>query len=361
MRRLLAFRSWLLALGCWLTLDEFPLKALEAEPPVVAVVVGAAGQPEYGKAFDSWADRWEAAAGAAGAAYVAIGREDEGDLTDREQLEKFLAEHKAASPAPLWLILVGHGTYFRETAKFNLRGPDITSKELAQWLDAVERPVVVINSFSSSGAFLADLKAPQRVIVTATQSGAEQNYARFGEYLSKAIADASADLDHDKQVSLLEAFLSASGQVQQFYEDDARLATEHALLEDNADGLGTPATFFRGVRAVRKAKDDAPLDGSLAARTVLIPGNVDRGFTPAQLARRREIEAEIDRVRKLKGVLDDELYYKELQPWLVLLAELYEEVEQGADSVAVAHTVESGLEGLPPEPLLEGLPPEPVD
>jgi hypothetical protein len=344
------------------------LKALEAERPVVAVVVGAAGQPEYGKAFQSWADRWEEAASAAGASFVAIGRAGEGDLSDREQLKEFLAAHEAPGGGPLWLVLIGHGTHFRETAKFNLRGADVSSKELADWLKGVKRPLAVINCSSSSGAFLADLKAPGRVIVTATQSGAEQNYSRFGEYLSKSIHDVAADLDHDKQVSLLEAFLSASGQVAQFYEDDARLATEHALLDDNADGLGTPATFFRGVRAAREAKDDAPLDGSLAARTILVPGDVDRGFSAAQLARRQEIEAQIDRLRGLKTALDDELYYKQLQPWLVELAKLYEEVELGTESTEGTDVANldglppgHGLDTMPPSPALEGLPPSPVD
>lgn len=339
------------------------VSAAENEQPVVAVVVGAAGLPEYGEAFSAWADRWEAAAGEAGASFVAIGRAGAGEMTDRERLEQFLKEQRDASPAALWLVLIGHGTYFRDTAKFNLQGPDVSSKELAAWLDEVERPVVVINCASSSGAFIPDLKGNGRVIVTGTQSGAEQNYARFGEYVSQAIGDPSADLDHDEQVSLLEAFLSASKQVAQFYEDDARLATEHALLEDNADGLGTPATFFRGVRPARQAKDDKPLDGSEAARVVLIPGDVDRDFSAEQLVRRRKIEAEIDRVRKLKSALDEDAYYAELQPWLVKLAQLYDEVEHGAGST---HKVK--MDGLPPEPdtpptepPLDGLPPGPVD
>jgi hypothetical protein len=305
--------------------------ALASENAVVAVVVGAAGQPEYGEAFEAWAQRWQEAAAAGGATFVQIGGESRAEGaaegTDRDRLQQCLAAHAVKADAPLWLVLIGHGTFLRDTANFNLRGPDVSSKELAQWLAACERPVVIANCFSASGAFLRDLAAPGRAIVTATQSGAEQNFSRFGDYFSRAIIDRAADLDHDEQVSLLEAFLSASGQVAQFYEDEARLATEHAILDDNGDGLGTRADFYRGVRAVRAARDDAPLDGDAAARIVLVPGGVDRGFTPEQLAARTEIEAEIATLRSTKSELEEAEYYARLEPLLVRLARLYAEAE----------------------------------
>jgi hypothetical protein len=302
--------------------------AADAQPPTVAVVVGAAGLPEYGEQFGVWEDRWEEAAGRGGASYFQIGGEEGAGATDRERLEQFLTFHTSAADTPLWLILIGHGTFYRETANFNLRGPDVSSKDLATWLKAVKRPVVVINCASSSGPFIRDLAAPGRVVVAATQSGAEQNYARFGEYISRAIDDPGADLDHDKQVSLLEAFLSASGQVAQFYEDEARLATEHALLEDNGDGLGTSATFFRGVRAVRAAQSGAPLDGRLAARVVLVPSDTDRGFTADQLRERADLEQEIDRLRDSKATMQEDEYFTQLESVMVRLARLYEVVDE---------------------------------
>ena len=51
-----------------------------------------------------------------------------------------------------------------------------------------------------------------------------------------------------------------------FYETENRLATEHALIDDNGDSKGTPATFFRGIRPIKRAKDNAAVDGRLAAR-----------------------------------------------------------------------------------------------
>ena len=301
--------------------------ASASEPPTLAVVVGAEGLAEYGKEFRTWAGRWQEAARQAGASFVLIGGDDATEGTNREELQQFLASQPAEAEAPLWLVLIGHGTHHRDTANFNLRGPDVSSKELAEWLQGFKRPLVVINCASSSGPFIRDLAGPDRIVITATRSGAEQNYARFGDYFSQAVSDPAADLDHDEQISLLEAFLSASGRTARFYEEEARLATEHALLEDTGDGLGTSADFYRGVRPVRTAQDDAPLDGRLAARTVLIPSDIDRDFTAEQLAQRAEIEQEIDRLRGRKADLDEEAYYNELEELIIRLARLYEDVD----------------------------------
>src|SRR5204863_7310884 len=67
--------------------------------------------------------------------------------------------------------------------------------------------------------------------------------------LAKARCSVGVDRDRDGQIRLLEASLMASHHTAEFYKAESRLATEHALLDDNGDGLGTPADWFRGVRA----------------------------------------------------------------------------------------------------------------
>ena len=49
-----------------------------ADGTMVLVVVGAAGEAEYGEAFGKAADHWEKAAEQAGAKHLAIGRADPG-------------------------------------------------------------------------------------------------------------------------------------------------------------------------------------------------------------------------------------------------------------------------------------------
>src|SRR5687768_17002490 len=108
--------------------------------------------------------------------------------------------------------------------------------------------MVIVNCASGSGPFMNALSAPQRVVITATKSGQEQNFARFGDYFSSSISAPEADLDKDGQTSVLEVFLSAGHRVTEFYEQESRLATEHSLLDDTGDALGTPADWFQGVR-----------------------------------------------------------------------------------------------------------------
>lgn len=292
--------------------------------PTVLVVVGAAGEDQFGQSFRAWAQRWEAACQQAGARFSAIGLASRPGLDDRAQLEARLAQEPAEGPDPLWLVLLGHGTFDGLEAKFNLRGPDLSAADLAQWLDRFRRPVIVINASACSAPFLVKLSRPGRVIITATRSGSEQNFARFGQYISAAIADPQADLDKDGQVSLLEAFLTAAAGVAEFYEAEGRLATEHPLLDDNGDGLGTPPSFFRGVRPVKKPRDDAAPDGLRAHQIHLIPSPAERQLPPAVRARRDELELAIDRLREAKGRMAEAQYYQALEGLLLELAQLYE-------------------------------------
>ena len=227
------------------------------ERPCVLTVLGAPGTAEYASQFRQSADHWQAAAKKSGAESITVGLSDEAGMTDHDRLRSILADTAKTVPEPLWIILIGHGTYDGREAKFNLRGPDLTDLELSDWLAAYKRPVVIINCASASGPFLNRLSGRNRVVVTATKSGFEMNFARFGQHLAEAIADLHADLDKDGQVSLLEAFLTASSRVDEYYRTHSQLATEHALIDDNGDRLGTPANFFRGVRAIQRAKDGA--------------------------------------------------------------------------------------------------------
>ena len=321
--------------------------AWAAEHARVILVAGAPGLDEYGAQFAAWTTNWEQAARQANANYTAIGlapsnslpseplleastpspsntgQSSTNSVSDREQLHAALDKEPKETTDELWLVFLGHGTYDGKDAKFNLRGPDVTAAELADWLKPFHRPIAVIIGSSSSGPFLKLLSAPGRVIVTSTRSGFEQNYSRFGRFLSEAIANPQADLDKDGQVSLLEAFLYASRQVAEFYTVEGRLATEHALLDDNGDGLGTPADWFRGVRAVKKSVEHAAPDGLRAHQFHLIRGEADRNLTTEQRQRRDQLEFEIAALRDKKAQLGEDEYYRQLETTLLKLAEFY--------------------------------------
>jgi hypothetical protein len=293
------------------------------EVPRVIVVVGAPGQPEYAQNFESWTKAWEKASATAGAKCLTIGLESPPVTNELEKLEATLQSEPKETSRELWLVLIGHGTFDGKQAKFNLRGPDLAATNLANLLEPFHRPLAIINTASASDPFLKALSAPGRVVITSTRSGYEQNYSRFGQYFSAAIADPKADLDKDGQVSLLEAFLLASHEVADFYKTQNRLATEHPLLDDNGDGLGTPPDWFRGIRAVKKAAKGAALDGVHAHQMTLIRSEFERKLSPALRARRNELEVKISQLRDAKDTMDEADYYRQLEALMLDLARLY--------------------------------------
>jgi len=301
----------------------------EAGRARVIVVTGAPGTEEYGEMFRQWAGRWEQAAKQAEVDLIRIGNMEQADKDDHELMQEQLqAAAKSDAPA-VWLVLIGHGTFLNPQAKFNLNGPDVTAEELDQWLKPLEMPVAVVNCASASGPFINKLSGPNRVVVTATKSGSQLNFSRFGDYMSSAIAEGAADLDKDGQTSLLEAYLQAAAGVAEFYEQEARLATEHSLLDDNGDGLGTPADWFRGFRAVKSAKEGAMPDGQRASQFVLVP-RASEANMPAEVRQRRdEPEIQVEQLRSNKSQLSEAEYYARLEPLMVELAELYRGLEQG--------------------------------
>lgn len=294
----------------------------------VLVVVGAEGTPEYGRQFIAWGDRWEQAAKQCGARFLAVGRGPKGEVEDRDRLLQILEAEPKEGLEEFWLVLIGHGTFDGRVARFNLRGSDISDSELAKSLAAFQRPTAIINCASCSGPFINKLSGPGRVVVTAVRSGSEQNFARFGDYLSAAISDSTADFDKDGQTTLLEAFLAAARGVAEFYRTEARLATEHGLIDDNGDGLGTPADWFRGIRAIKRAKDGTSHDGYRAHQFVLIRSDRERRIPQEFLRQRNDLELAIAKLRETKATMPEDEYYRQLEILLLQLARLNEQVMQ---------------------------------
>ena len=293
----------------------------------VAIVVGAHGNEEYRKHFISEAAQLHEVCAKAGAACDVIGLDPEANgSTDSGRLKSWL-EKAAANPSrSLWLVLIGHGTFDGRDAKFNLRGPDITSTDLAGWLKPMKGEIAVIQTASASAPILKALAGPNRVLISATKSADEVFYARFGRYFAQAISGgAEADLDRDNQVSLLEAFLWSSKQVERFFETEGRLATEHALIEDDGDGVGTRAEAFTGVRLTKPPADGKPGDGALARQRCLVQNDDDAKLTDEQRKRRDELERQVEALRTKKGQMPDPEFYQQLEKLMLEIAKVYGE------------------------------------
>jgi hypothetical protein len=311
----------LLAVALFVSISS---KAQTNEQRNLIVVVGASGEAEFGEHFSAWMDLWKQSALKGGLQLVVVGKDEDQSLDDRTRLLNALTNEVTKPDGELWLVFIGHGTFDGHTAKFNLRGPDISAEELAAVLKPCKRTLAVIECASASGPFINALSGPGRVVITATKSGYENNMARFGGYFAHAIGDPAADLDKDGQTSLLEAYLMASRQVEQFYKEEGRLATEHALLDDNGDGLGTPAEWFRGVRAVKTAANGKSVDGVRAHQLNLVRSQSEQELSPSARTRRDELEQQLSALRTHKGEMKETEYYNQLETVLAEIARLYQ-------------------------------------
>ena len=303
----------------------------DPDRPCMVLITGAPGAEEYSEQFQQWASRWEEAAKQSGIEVKRIGASKKA-TSDRQQLETTLKQFAVKTNAPLWIVLIGHGTYANKQAKFNLHGPDITAAKLNEWLQPIQRPIALVNCASASGPFINGLSQPNRVIVTATKSGYENNYARLGEYLSETICDSVADLDKDGQVSLLEAFILASARVEEFYRQNGRLATERALLDDNGDSLGTPADWFRGVIGQKKARGAKQLDGLRANQLHIITSAEEKRLSPALRQRRNDLEQKLTELRTRKDQFPEEEYFQALEKICLEIARLYQQTKASPNS-----------------------------
>jgi hypothetical protein len=227
-------------------------------------------------------------------------------------------------------VYIGHGTFDLQTAALNLRGPDLAATELAELLKPASRPLVVAICASSSAPFINSLSAPGRVIISATKDGNQVQFSRFGDALSLAMGGLDADADRDGQTSLLEAWLFAARRTAEFYSTEGRLATEHALLDDNGDGRGVRAELFDGLKPAANIKSDQPVDGAAARKIWLIRSSEERLLNPDQQVTRDALEARLEALKLRRSELDEADYLQQLDEILLPLARLYRESEQPA-------------------------------
>lgn len=316
-------RLFKLGRGLLVLLNVSAAVAQPARELEVILIQGAPGTGDYAAIFERQAAIWQEAAGRAGATFTRLGHAGTEETQDLPAVEAALQKAAQPNSGQLWLVLVGHGTYDGREAKFNLRGPDLTPAWLAERLQPLRRELVFVHSGSASGGFLKPLAGARRTIVTATKGGDEVFYARFGEHFAPAIAGLpEADLDQDRQVSVLEAFLHASRRAAEFYQGEDRLATEHALIEDNGDGVGTRAELFEGTQPKAASGGAAP-DGARAGQLVLVLSEQEARLTEAQRAGRDELERRLEALKAERANKGEDAFFAELEPLLRELAELY--------------------------------------
>ena len=95
-------------------------------------------------------------------------------------------------------------------------------------------------------------------------------------------------------------------------------------MDDNGDGLGTPADWFRGTRATKKTRDGLFLDGRRAQQFHLVRNPAEQALPAAGRKRLNELNLAIAHLRETKAGLPEDLYYHQLECFLLESGRLYE-------------------------------------
>ena len=296
------------------------------QDPHLLVITGLGGDPEYSGRFQEMGSTFVAAALEKFAVptdnVIYLGEDAAADprIRDRSTRENVdLAFTDLASNTrsgdQIFVVLIGHGSFNAGESRFNLPGPDLTAEDFGLHLDQLsDRQVTFVNLASASGEFIKALSGAERTIVTATRTGREGNDAVFGGYFIDAFIGDAADLDKDGRVSVWEAFEFARIEVTREYETSNRIATEHAVLDDNGDGEGSTELA------------DA-MDGALARRmflaadpTLAAARATDDPELRALLEQKADLERRIDELRAVRDQLDQDRYESDLEELLIELA-----------------------------------------
>lgn len=284
--------------------------ALVAAPTHAAsymlVVSGLGGEEGYEQRFTEWADT-VVTAGETLAGDPARVLRFTGKAATAAAIEQAMGQLATRLHADdqLCIVLIGHGSYDGSEYRMNLPGNDITGSTFAALLDKLPAttPVLLINATSASGAVADRWLKPNRVVITATRSAGERNATRFAGYWAEALTSSEADRNKDETVTAEEAYEYASRKVADAFKSDAAMATEHPRI-----GGREPGRFIvaRLGKAARHAND-------------------------AQLLTLREqqtgIERELADVKARKTALQMDAYYQQLEPVLLRLARLGQQID----------------------------------
>jgi hypothetical protein len=123
--------------------------------------------------------------------------------------------------------------------RFNLPGPDMTQKELAERLNAIRAGALLVVLDCPCAALAAKaLTGPNRIIVCAS-AATQPLGTRFSPHFVHALTQPQTDANNDGRVSLLEAFTATAREIEQWYRQREILPTETPCLEDDGDGAAS--------------------------------------------------------------------------------------------------------------------------
>jgi hypothetical protein len=316
-----------LATGSALALGLLP--ALAQAALYVTIVEGLGGQPQYEDEF-----------AAAGEKIVAASE----SMTDKEKVSRFagtaatraaVMKHfadlgkKMTADDRAAIYLVGHGSFDGETYKFNIAGPDLSGADLKKVMEGLPgRNHFLVSPGSTSGALIEAItgvpaprddvpgrpaatapaaKESPYLLIAGTRNGNERNATQFGRHFADALTSKEADLNKNNSISIQEAFDYAEQRVGSYFEDEGKLATEHAQLR----GEGAAQFNLSRLNALQIKEELANADDGLAEL----------------LKRRAELDAQIEDLQVRRTQLTNADYLAQLQTLILQSAELSEQID----------------------------------
>ena len=305
------------------------LKRAPIDPNKFAVIInGAGGEPAYAKQFEQWTNELHTVISERfgfESKQIRVLTEKPVDTTNArataEEVKRTFASLKSQLNANniLFVFLIGHGSFDGKESKFNLVGPDLPASDYNVLLSSLPtRRIVVFNMASASGEFIKSLSAKGRIVVTATRNGQETNATRFAGFFIAALNATDSDTDQDGHTSVLETFVYANRLTADFYKQAGRLASEHAMFDDNGDGVG-------------REKVEAG-EGLLARATYLDSLSVDEAAasvaTGRLLKERARLEGEIEQLIARKTNMPETEYEATLERLFIELAKVNRSIKQ---------------------------------
>lgn len=271
----------------------------------ITIVQGLGGEPTFDEKFHDQA--------------TAIA-EASASLTDPEKISLFsgadasrenLLTHFASQSSMMTesdraaIYLIGHGSFDGDEYKFNIPGLDITTADILNIMSAFPgQNHFLLNSSSTSGALLEPLENENRILVTATRSGNEKNATFFGQFFAEALSNGDADLNKNNNISIEEAFGYAQRQVEEYFESQGQLATEHAEIR----GDGAAQFTLARLNPVIIATED-PRIAELQEQSL-------------------EIDRQIEGLQLRRTEFSNQEYIEQLQALILQSATINEEIDQ---------------------------------
>lgn len=305
----------------WILLCLLCLPPSVARADSLALILnGIPGTPEHEARFNEWTEATRAAL----VDTFGFNPDDVAVLTRPNAEDVRAAFGELASRTDeddvFYLFLIGHGSYDGEY-KFNIARSDLTASDYADLIDSlgVGRSVV-INSTTSSGGSIEALRAPNRVVVTATRSGSERNDTVFYQYFLEGLTTPTSDADLNERLSVWEAFSYAALGVARHYEEQNLLATEHPQISDNGgEPTGAEPEEIPTVAQLTHLNSATELD---------VADPVLRGL----MEDRNRIEGDLASLRANQDNLTEGEYEDQLEALLVELALKNQEIRAREES-----------------------------